>query len=803
MVEETKPVEQLNGAVKTEGAVSELATPEPKILEDSAAGAIPAEVEDGEDEEVPKSLRKRAKRLEVFLGGLSKDTSEADIKVVLEAVGPVTQVRLFRDAAGQSKGYAFARYATLEGVRKASKELEFATIKGRKVGILPNEGDDTLFIGNINKAWNKENVVTTLEKYAVEGIEEVSLVRDANTQGQNRGFAFVEFISNKEALTAWKQLQEPNVLFGTEKPAKVSWATPSMPAGGEPDEETMALVKCLYVDGMPPHWEEERVKEHFGTSGVIEKVVLSKNMPSARRKDFGFITYTERADALKVIEAHNNTDITDGEEKFHVTVSLAKPPKKSLKAKRGPRTAEGQLAKEDSNDNPALALLRILRDQTLREEAAARKPGKVAGGAGPSTEETKKLLATALQSPPAAGKGKAKVGTPTKPGGPSVTVTTIVGEKKEKEKSTAQFACEGCGFGFELEKDLKRHTKTKVHRMIANLRKDEKYITKMPVSILNEFTSRRKAEVAYESKTEGNLGPFEFVAKVTGGTPRIPQVTGVGKARQKKEAKHSAAFDALEQLMKTFGEAEFIKPGQGKMKGGTPFGSPPLVAGPGRGRGSPFGADGMGGRGGRGGRGGGRGSSFGGQQIFPGSPQVLMAGGGGPGPRFAESFQRIQTPQGAFMQAQPHMVLQQGGVAFDDGGLGGGVKRSFTQVGNDAVFFDQRAFQRPRMDDGVPQQVMMVPQQGQMSVPLVWGEQQHAPQQFAFTGGAQQMDGGSYGAGLEGMGDFGALAQGGGGGQGPSEMYQTGAPAFFSSVQPQGGMPAQFQPAGYQPGGYM
>jgi len=72
-------------------------------------------------------------------------------------------------------------------------------------------------------------------------------------------------------------------------------------------------VKSVFVDGMPPSWDEEKVKEHFGKYGAIERIVLARNMLSAKRKDFGFVNYIDRDAALACIEALNNSEINEGD----------------------------------------------------------------------------------------------------------------------------------------------------------------------------------------------------------------------------------------------------------------------------------------------------------------------------------------------------------------------------------------------------------------------------------------------------------------------------------------------------------
>lgn len=63
-------------------------------------------------------------------------------------------------------------------------------------------------------------------------------MEDPQLEGVNRGFAFIEFGTHKEALRAFRRLQQADAIFGTERSAKVAWAQPL----NEPDEDTMSQV---------------------------------------------------------------------------------------------------------------------------------------------------------------------------------------------------------------------------------------------------------------------------------------------------------------------------------------------------------------------------------------------------------------------------------------------------------------------------------------------------------------------------------------------------------------------------------
>ncbi|KAD5802635.1 hypothetical protein E3N88_13995 [Mikania micrantha] len=134
---------------------------------------------------------------------------------------------------------------------------------------------------------------------AVGEVSEVRLMMNPQTK-KNKGFAFLRFATVEtskkslcrtkkpcDAMDAFKRLQKRNVTFGIDRPAKVSFADSFI----DPGDEVMAEVKTVFVDGLPASWDEVRVRDLLKKYGSVEKVELARNMPSAKRKDYGFVTF--------------------------------------------------------------------------------------------------------------------------------------------------------------------------------------------------------------------------------------------------------------------------------------------------------------------------------------------------------------------------------------------------------------------------------------------------------------------------------------------------------------------------------
>lgn len=143
----------------------------------------------------------------------------------------------------------------------------------------------------------------------MEGVESITLVADAQHEGLSRGFAFLEFSCHPEAMLAYKRLQKPDVIFGhPERTVKVAFAEPLR----EPDPTVMAQVKSVFLDGLPPHWDEDHVREQLKGYGDIVRIVLARNMSTAKRKDFGFVDFSSHEAAVACVAGTNRAQPGDG-----------------------------------------------------------------------------------------------------------------------------------------------------------------------------------------------------------------------------------------------------------------------------------------------------------------------------------------------------------------------------------------------------------------------------------------------------------------------------------------------------------
>ncbi|XP_046405836.1 APOBEC1 complementation factor-like isoform X2 [Ischnura elegans] len=229
---------------------------------------------------------------EVFVGKLPRDCFEDEIVPFVEQVGKIYEMRLMMDFSGSNRGYAFVMYMNPEDAAKAVKELNNKEIRrGRTVGVVKSGNNCRLFVGGIPKTKTKEDVQKAISEI-VDGVGNVILYCCPNDKTKNRGFAFVEFLSHREAAMARRKfLCLSTKIWG--KNVAVDWAEPEV----EVDEQIMSKVKILYVRNLLLETSEEDIKIFFmpDCGGEIERV--------KKIRDFAFVHFSSREAAEKSMEA--------------------------------------------------------------------------------------------------------------------------------------------------------------------------------------------------------------------------------------------------------------------------------------------------------------------------------------------------------------------------------------------------------------------------------------------------------------------------------------------------------------------
>uniref|UniRef100_A0A6P4F8Q5 Heterogeneous nuclear ribonucleoprotein Q isoform X2 n=1 Tax=Drosophila rhopaloa TaxID=1041015 RepID=A0A6P4F8Q5_DRORH len=264
---------------------------------------------------------------EVFCGKIPKDMYEDELIPLFENCGTIWDLRLMMDPmTGTNRGYAFVTFTNREAAVNAVRQLnDFEIRKGKKIGVTISFNNHRLFVGNIPKNRDRDELIEEFSKHAP-GLYEVIIYSSPDDKKKNRGFCFLEYESHKAASLAKRRLGTGRIkVWGCD--IIVDWADPQE----EPDEQTMSKVKVLYVRNLTQDVSEDKLKEQFEQYGKVERV--------KKIKDYAFIHFEDRDSAVEAMRGLNGKEIGAS----NIEVSLAKPPSDKKKKEEILRARERRM----------------------------------------------------------------------------------------------------------------------------------------------------------------------------------------------------------------------------------------------------------------------------------------------------------------------------------------------------------------------------------------------------------------------------------------------------------------------------
>uniref|UniRef100_A0A0R3RU63 Heterogeneous nuclear ribonucleoprotein Q n=1 Tax=Elaeophora elaphi TaxID=1147741 RepID=A0A0R3RU63_9BILA len=258
---------------------------------------------------------------EIYIGKIPKEVYEDTLITLFEDMGKIWDLRLMMDPlTGRNRGYAFLTYCDKTSAYEAAKKFDgYEIMPGKNLKVNVSVANTRLFIGNIPKSKSKEEILAEFKEHT-EGVTDCIIYSspDAGESRKNRGFCFLDFCDHKTASDAKRKIHAGK-LRPWNSDLVVDWAEQQE----EPDEETMAKVKVLYVRNLKEAVTEEQLKEMFSAYGEVDR--------AKKIRDYAFIHFMEREPAIKAMEALNGTEL----EGIAIDISLAKPQSDKKKMLRG------------------------------------------------------------------------------------------------------------------------------------------------------------------------------------------------------------------------------------------------------------------------------------------------------------------------------------------------------------------------------------------------------------------------------------------------------------------------------------
>lgn len=175
--------------------------------------------------QVPHMSVKPLKGCEIFVGNLPRDVFEDEIAPLFSRIGRIHQIRLMVDFDGKNRGFCFITYYHPAQADKAVTTLNGFEIRARRhLGVHKSIDNCRLFVGGIPTTKTREEIRQSFSNY-VDGIVDVIMYSSRENRNLNRGYAFIEFHSHRDAAMARRNLS-PGRLLMWDVPIIVDWAEP-------------------------------------------------------------------------------------------------------------------------------------------------------------------------------------------------------------------------------------------------------------------------------------------------------------------------------------------------------------------------------------------------------------------------------------------------------------------------------------------------------------------------------------------------------------------------------------------------
>ena len=261
----------------------------------------------------------------LFVGGLSYDTDNNNLKEYFERYGPLSDYIVMRFPDSQrSRGFGFV---TFEG--KGSLEDCFSaqphTLDGRTVelkraqpreetgrggggggggrrGGQEEENDPEskamrkLFIGGLNYNTTEQGMKSYFEKF---GDLEDAVIMKFPDSGRSRGFGFITY--SRASMVDECQQSRPHEIDGKEVECKR--ATPRSSAKSP---EAQASVKKLFISNLTEEMSDADLRNYFSKFGNVTVVEQMKWNDTGKKRGFGFIEFDDydAVDKICLLGAH-------------------------------------------------------------------------------------------------------------------------------------------------------------------------------------------------------------------------------------------------------------------------------------------------------------------------------------------------------------------------------------------------------------------------------------------------------------------------------------------------------------------
>ncbi|KAJ0231995.1 Polyadenylate-binding protein 5 [Hirschfeldia incana] len=251
----------------------------------------------------------------LYVGDLDQSVNEEHLLDLFNQVAPVQTVRVCRDLAQRSLGYAYVNFANPNDAMLAMDTLNYTPIKGRPIRIMRSNRDPStrlsgkgnVFIKNLDVSIDNKDLYDTFSTFGTI----LSCKVEIDVSGRSKGYGFVQFEKVETAQTAIDKL---NGMLLNDKKVFVGHFVRRQDRTRS-ESGVVPRFTNVYVKNLPKEMDDDELKKTFGKYGDISSAVVMKD-ESGNTKRFGFLNFVRFEDAAAAVEKMNGISL--GEKVLYV-----------------------------------------------------------------------------------------------------------------------------------------------------------------------------------------------------------------------------------------------------------------------------------------------------------------------------------------------------------------------------------------------------------------------------------------------------------------------------------------------------
>jgi len=246
----------------------------------------------------------------LYVGELLPEVNEAALYEIFNAIGPVSSVRVCRDAiTRRSLGYAYVNFQNPADADRALETMNFEPIHGKSCRIMWCQRDPTvrrsgvgnIFVKGLDKTIDNKALYDAFSIFG--NILSVKVVCDATGQSVGRGFVHFE-----TAPDAQEAIDKADGTLLKDKKINVAHFK-SRKERLEEHGRTEHQFKNVFVKNLGDA-DENAVKELFAPFGEITSMTVARDAENPNKtRGFGFVCFQEFESAKRAVDELNGKQI--------------------------------------------------------------------------------------------------------------------------------------------------------------------------------------------------------------------------------------------------------------------------------------------------------------------------------------------------------------------------------------------------------------------------------------------------------------------------------------------------------------